>query len=83
VLPFDLTWLELARWPLVLALLAVGLFFLRRGPERSEPWQPPESPEPPRVEPPAAEAAPATPSTLDEASPERPASRPRGAPDPD
>jgi hypothetical protein len=51
--PIDLNWLEALRWPLVLALLAAGLYFWRRGPERREPWEPPEEPAPATRERPA------------------------------
>lgn len=32
--------LEVVRWPLTVTLVAICVFFWRRGPEKNEPWRP-------------------------------------------
>jgi hypothetical protein len=45
--------------PLTALLIAAGIYFWRRGPERNEPWHPPESIQQPSVEPAGAAGRPA------------------------
>ena len=53
------TVLGVVHLPLTALLIAAGIYFWRRGPERNERWRPPESTQQPTVEPAVAAGRPA------------------------
>jgi len=61
----ELSWLDhlktvlgVVQLPLTALLIAAGVYFWRRGPERNEPWRPPEPMQRPSAGPAVAEVTP-------------------------